>query len=115
MLPFIDIEARRESKKNEKLNKKYSTYANEIFIEGKIEKKIEKTKKVEKLKIGFQFLKKKMIDKLMKSTSTTENEKIDKNGNQMFLDVILIKPMKLHIGHLKITERTLMFCYNANE
>ena len=56
MLPFIDIKAIKKNKNPEKLVKKSSTYANEIFIEGKLEKKVEKAKKVEKLKIGFTGL-----------------------------------------------------------
>ena len=55
-----------------------------------------------------------MIDKLMKTNSTTENESIDKNSDRMFLDVLWVKPMILNTGHLKVTEKTLIFCYNIN-
>jgi hypothetical protein len=53
--------------------KKDNTYANEIFLEGKGEKKFEKTRKTEKIKIGLQFIKKKMIEKIIKATPTTQH------------------------------------------
>ena len=56
-----------------------------------------------------------MIDKLIKTTSHTENDNPEKNSNHTFLDVLWVKPMILNVGHLKVTEKSLRFCYNACE
>ena len=56
-----------------------------------------------------------MIDKLIKTNSSAETEVVEKNPNHMFLDVLWIKPMVLKVGHLKINEKKLSFCYNNSD
>ena len=71
------------------------------------------------LQVGFQFLKKNFIEKIKKTAniarSKSEESEQEKKPEQFyFKNVMLIEPMKVHSGTLKLDNQNLCFQYRKS-